>query len=141
MTVGLLTIEFHLPDARSLKAKRMVVSRIKGRLRSRHNVAVAELDFQDKWQRAALGVVSIGSSRQVVERTLDAVGRELEDHLLPGPVLQAEDFRMEYFHENYTPAEKAAQLVFDGQIWKADADVSAALDQICSDIEVFMSRD
>jgi multiple sugar transport system substrate-binding protein len=57
------------------------------------------------------------------------------------PVLQAEDFRMEYFHENYTPAEKAAQLVFDGQIWKADADVSAALDQICSDIGVFMSRD
>lgn len=57
------------------------------------------------------------------------------------PVLRAEDFRMEYFHENYTPAEKAAQLIFDGQIWKEDADVSAALDQICSDIEVFMSRD
>lgn len=56
------------------------------------------------------------------------------------PVLQAEDFRMEYFHENYTPADSAAQLVFDGQIWNPEADVSAALDQVCSDIDVFMSR-
>ena len=55
------------------------------------------------------------------------------------PVLQAEDFRMEYFHENYTPAERAAQLVFDGQIWNPDADVPAALDQICADIGVFMT--
>ena len=97
MTVGLLTIEFHLPDARSLKEKRMVISRIKGRLRSRHNVAVAELDYQDKWQRATIGVVSIGSSRQVVEQTLETVDREIEDRLLPGPVLQVET---RYFEEN-----------------------------------------
>jgi multiple sugar transport system substrate-binding protein len=56
------------------------------------------------------------------------------------PVLQPEDVRMEYFHENYTPAERAAQLIFDGQIWNPDADVSAALDGVCAAIDVFMSR-
>jgi multiple sugar transport system substrate-binding protein len=75
----------------------------------------------------------------IAENNPQYTQEQLERAVLP--VLASEDFRMEYFHENYTPAEKAAQLIFDGQIWNPDADVSAALDQVCSDIGVFMSRD
>ena len=57
MVVGLLTLEIHLPDAHSLKDKRQVVRKLKERLRARFNVAVAELDHQDLWQRATVGVV------------------------------------------------------------------------------------
>jgi len=75
----------------------------------------------------------------IAENNPQYTREQLERAVLP--VLASESFRMEYFHENYTPAEKAAQLIFDGQIWNPDADVSAALDQVCSDIGVFMSRD
>jgi hypothetical protein len=78
MPIGVLTLELHLPDAHSLKEKRFVVRKIKDCLRARFNVAVAELDHQDLWQRAVIGVVSISSSRQNLERILQAVQRESE---------------------------------------------------------------
>ena len=78
MPIGLLTLEIHLPEAHSLKEKRRVVRKIKDRLRARFNVAVAELDHQDIWQRALLGVVSLASDEKAVERLLEAVEHELE---------------------------------------------------------------
>ena len=71
MPVGLLTLDIHLTDAHSLKDKRQVVRRLKDRLRSRHNVAVGEMDeFSDLWQRASLAVVSVASRRDALERRL-----------------------------------------------------------------------
>ena len=81
MPIGVLTLELHLPEAHSLKEKRFVVRKIKDRLRSRFNVAVAELDHQDLWQRALLGVVSISSDRKVLQNLLEAVQRESEEVL------------------------------------------------------------
>jgi len=49
MPIGLLTLEIHIPDARSLKDKRQVIRSLKDRLRANFNVAVAELDHQDLW--------------------------------------------------------------------------------------------
>ena len=57
MVVGLLTVELHVPGSRSLKEKRMVLRRIKDRLK-KFNVAVSEVEHQDLWQRASIGVVS-----------------------------------------------------------------------------------
>ncbi len=57
MPVGLLTLEIHLPYSHSLKEKRAVLRKVRDRLRSRFNVAVAELDHRDVWQVATLGVV------------------------------------------------------------------------------------
>ena len=56
MPVGVLTLEIQLPYAHSLKEKRAVLNRMRDRLRARFNVAVAELDHQDAWQQAVLGV-------------------------------------------------------------------------------------
>jgi uncharacterized protein YlxP (DUF503 family) len=88
--IGLLAVELHIPDSHSLKAKRQVLSRIKARLRNRYNVSVAELDYQDKWQRTMLGIVGIASSQQVVEKTLNEIERELEGRLFPGTVLSSD---------------------------------------------------
>ena len=68
----------------------MVLSRLKARLRRRLNVAVSELDYQDKWQRGVIGVVSIASSRQVVEKTLHSALDEIDNSLLPGLILKNE---------------------------------------------------
>ncbi len=83
-SIGLLTLEVHLPYAHSLKEKRMVVQRMKDRLRGKFNVAVAELDHQDTWQRLLLGVVSISSSEQNLRQVLDGALRESEHILLDG---------------------------------------------------------
>lgn len=78
--IGLLTIELHFAEARSLKAKRMVVKSIKERLRRRFNVAVAETGFLELWQRAELSAVAVNGTRSIVESELEAVTRELEEH-------------------------------------------------------------
>jgi len=83
MHIGLLTLEIHLPEAHSLKEKRVVLRSVKDRLR-KFNVSVAECDHQDLWQRATLGVVSISSDHLVLEKTLNAVVEETEKLVLGG---------------------------------------------------------
>jgi hypothetical protein len=78
MVVGLLAIEFYLPGARSLKDKRTVLRTVKDRVRARFNVAIAEVEHQDLWQRAGLGVVAIGTDRAQVDRDLAAVADAIE---------------------------------------------------------------
>jgi len=89
MTVGVYTLEIHLPDSRSLKDKRQVVRRLKDRLRSRFNVSVAELEEHGGlWQRAGLMIAAVASRRDALERLFEAVHRESEQHV-PGQVIDA----------------------------------------------------
>ena len=78
MPIGLLTLELHLPEARSLKDKRQVIRSLKDRLRGQFNVAVAELDHQELWQRALVGVVSLSGDAAHLEQSLRAVAAESE---------------------------------------------------------------
>ncbi len=78
MPIGLLTLEIHIPDARSLKDKRQVLRSLKDRLRNQFNVAVAELDHQDVWQRALVGVVTLSNDEQHLRESLDHVAAEAE---------------------------------------------------------------
>ena len=73
MTIGLLTVQLFISNSGSLKQKRMVLKSLKDRLRKNFNVSVAELDAHDKWQRAVLGVVSIGPEGRHVNGVLDQV--------------------------------------------------------------------
>ena len=77
--VGLLSIELHFPGARSLKDKRTVLRSVKDRL-CKLNVAIAEVDHHDRWQRARLGVVAISATRDEVHRSLEAVVDKIERH-------------------------------------------------------------
>ncbi len=78
MPIGLLTLEIHIPDARSLKDKRQVLRSLKDRLRANFNVAVAELEHQELWQRSRIGVVSISSDGRHLEDSLQAIAQESE---------------------------------------------------------------
>ncbi len=78
MAVGLLTLEIYIPDSRSLKDKRQVLRSLKDRLRVRFNVAVAELDHQESWQRAQVGIVSLSNDAAHLEQSLRAVLNEAE---------------------------------------------------------------
>ena len=76
MVIGLLTLEMHLPGARSLKEKRHVLRSLERRIRDRFNVSVAEVEHQDLWQRARLAVVAVNTDRVHLESTLQAVAGE-----------------------------------------------------------------
>ena len=73
MVVGIVRIELHIPAARSLKDKRHVVRGLKDRIRERVQAAVAEVDHQDLWQRAALGVAVVATDGGQVRERLQAV--------------------------------------------------------------------
>jgi len=78
MPVGLLTLEIHILDAHSLKDKRQVLRSLKERLRGRFNVAIAELDGQDSWQRATVGIVSVSNNVAHLEQSLRTICEESE---------------------------------------------------------------
>jgi len=75
-TVGVLTLELQLSDAHSLKDKRHTVKGLKDRLRSKFNVAVAEIDYHDLWQRALISAVTVSGDHTRAEQTLQLVERE-----------------------------------------------------------------
>ena len=77
MVVGCLQVEVHLPLSRSLKDKRSVLKSVRDQLRHRFNVAVAEVNSNETWQRATLGISSVGQDRAYVEGLL----RELTEWL------------------------------------------------------------
>jgi uncharacterized protein YlxP (DUF503 family) len=78
MPVGLLTLELHIADAQSLKDKRQVLRSLKDRLRAHFNVAVAELDFEDTWQRSVVGVVTLSNEEHHVEESLQKILAEAD---------------------------------------------------------------
>ena len=73
MIVGVLKISLILPENHSLKGKRGVLRRIQARVSHQFNISVTECGDQDLWQSAVLGFCVVGSSRQVVEATLQKV--------------------------------------------------------------------
>ncbi len=77
--VALVSIEFLIHQAASLKDKRRVVSSVKDRLRARFNAGVAEIGYLDEWQRCAIGVVMLGNERMPVEREVNAVQNFIQE--------------------------------------------------------------
>ena len=88
MVIGHLSIELHIPGARSLKEKRMVLRSVKDRIR-KFNVSVSEVEHQDLWQRAALAVVAVSTDQSHVDRELSAVADEIE-RVEPGLITRTE---------------------------------------------------
>ncbi len=74
--IGVVTLEIVLQNSHSLKDKRHVVRSLKDRLRNKFNVAVAEIDCQDMWQRAVVAAVTVASDHTHAEKVLQSVEEE-----------------------------------------------------------------
>jgi len=70
-----LELDVRLPQCHSLKEKRAVVKTILQGATRRYGVSAAEVDHQDKWQRAALGFATVSGSQAHAREVLDAVER------------------------------------------------------------------
>jgi len=70
-----IRFDLHIPHSRSLKTKRAVIRPIIDGLRHRLHLSVAEVDFQDQWQRAAIAVAVVGGTHSHVREVLETVER------------------------------------------------------------------
>jgi uncharacterized protein len=73
MNLGICIIRLRLPENQSLKEKRRVLKSVISRVRNSFNVAIAEVDDQDTWQLAALGIACISNDAQLNNRVLSKV--------------------------------------------------------------------
>ena len=78
MMVALARFDLRIPGCGSLKEKRHVVKTLATAIRSRFNVAVAEVDHQDMWQRTALGVAAVAGEQYHARKVLHEVERLVE---------------------------------------------------------------
>jgi uncharacterized protein YlxP (DUF503 family) len=74
--IGVVTLELRLENSHSLKEKRHVVQGLKERLRHKFNVSVAEIEYQETWQRAAVAAVTVSSDRVHAGKVLQSVEEE-----------------------------------------------------------------
>jgi hypothetical protein len=73
MVIGILEIILYLPESHSLKDKRQVVKSLKDKVHQRFNVAIAEVEDLELWQKAHLAVSSVGNDRRQINGRLDQV--------------------------------------------------------------------
>ena len=73
MNVGICRIKLRLPENLSLKGKRQVLKSITTRVRNRFNVSIAEVDDQDLWQLATLGICCISNNNRHANEVLSKV--------------------------------------------------------------------
>lgn len=77
IVVGLCTLDLTIPEANSLKDKRSVLKSMLEGMRNRFNVSVAEVEHQDTWRRATVGIACVSNSQtfsnQVLNKALDWV--------------------------------------------------------------------
>jgi len=73
MNVGVCRVGLRLPENQSLKGKRRVLKSITTRVRSKFNVSVAEVDDQNRWQLATLGICFVSNDKRYTNEVLSKV--------------------------------------------------------------------
>jgi uncharacterized protein YlxP (DUF503 family) len=89
MIIGVLTLEIYIPYSHSLKEKRKTLNKIKDRLKKKFNVAFAELEYLNKWQRSKIGLVTLNTQKSMIEKIFQKIVREIEENI-EGEILQTE---------------------------------------------------
>jgi uncharacterized protein YlxP (DUF503 family) len=73
MVVGICQLDLRIPDNHSLKGKRHVMRKMIDQVKHRFNVAISEVGDNDLWQRAQIGICTVGNDRRHINSSLDKV--------------------------------------------------------------------
>jgi uncharacterized protein YlxP (DUF503 family) len=79
MTVGILRLVLYIHDSNSLKEKRMFLHSLKARIRNNFNVAVSQIDDEDKWQKTTLAIVGVERDGKSINSILSKVVNFTQD--------------------------------------------------------------
>lgn len=86
MVVGVCRVSLFIPSSQSLKDRRRAVKSLKQKLRNEFNLSVAEVDDENLWQRATLGIAVVASdgqfADQVLAKAVDLVRRQNDVELI-----------------------------------------------------------
>lgn len=94
MVVGVGTVELMIHDSSSLKSKRQVIKSILGKVRSKFDLSIAEVDGQDKWQRSTIAFAVVSTDGGHVHSMLETITNYIEGLYLAEVV----DSRIEIVH-------------------------------------------
>ena len=89
MIIGLLTFDIYLPYSHSLKEKRKTLNKLKDRLKKKYNIAFAELDYLNKWQRSKIGMVTLNTQKNMIDKVFQKIILEAEENI-EGEILRKE---------------------------------------------------
>ena len=73
MVIGVCQLHLRIRENHSLKEKRHVIRKLIDRVRHRFNVAISEVDDNDLWQRAQIGICTVGNDRRFINSSLDKI--------------------------------------------------------------------
>ncbi len=93
MVIGFLFLDIHFPYCHSLKEKRKRLNSFRDRFKNKYNVAFAELDYQNKWQRTAIGIVTLNKEKKVVDGLFQKIIQDSEEHM-DGEII---DYQIRFF--------------------------------------------
>ncbi len=90
MAVGVCRLTLRLPENGSLKGKRQLIRSVTARLRNKFNVAVAEVDDNDRWQVATFGITCVSNDARHAREVLDHVVAFVQQQRLDAELLDSE---------------------------------------------------
>ena len=112
MFVCVARLTLQIPDSGSLKAKRQVLRRVTERVKARFNVAVAEVDDQDLWQKASIALAVVGNERRHVDEQMEKIIHFVEEMYI-APLISREKeilaFGDQLFSHEVVPASSRKQ--------------------------------
>lgn len=73
MIVGLLTLDLHIPEANSLKSKRLVIKSLIDRVKNKFNVSISEVDAQNLWQRSVIGIAYVANETKIINQVFEKI--------------------------------------------------------------------
>lgn len=91
MLLGTLELQLRLEGCYSLKDKRRIIRSLMDKTRRDFGISVAEVDDQDLWNVATIGVAAVGNSAAHVESILQHTLEAFESH----PAVAVEDAKKE----------------------------------------------
>lgn len=78
MIIGVLRVEIEIPHADNLKAKRAVLNRVKDRVRNKFNVSIAEVEANEVWNYAELGIACVANDQRHANQVLSKIAEFVE---------------------------------------------------------------
>lgn len=80
MIVGLLTLDLHIPEANSLKSKRLVIRSLIDRIKNKFNVSISEVDANDLWQRSVIGIAYVANETVIINKVFEKIKNQVNDY-------------------------------------------------------------
>jgi uncharacterized protein YlxP (DUF503 family) len=80
MVIGVCTADLYLPTTQSLKDKRRIIKSIIEKIRAKFNVSISEVDYQDQWGKATLGIAIVTTDSAYAQQVLNAATKVIDQN-------------------------------------------------------------